>query len=90
MPSKRRLIHKGIVFTVEAADVPGLYRFRFQIGDQMVEGKTKTNLKGMAIQRAKVTVDRWLRKRREDSSASRPRDAVANSRSAPLGVDRLR
>ena len=62
MHGKRRLIHKGIIFAVEPADVSGFYRFRFQIGDKTIEGRVETNLKGMAIHRARAAINRRLQK----------------------------
>jgi hypothetical protein len=72
MAAKRRLIHKGIAFAVETTEVPGLYRFRFEIGDKEVEGRVKTGLVGMAIKRAKSVIDRKLRRQRAQSTSSSP------------------
>jgi hypothetical protein len=53
MPAKRRLTYRGIIFTIEPADAAGLSRFRFEIDGREIQGRTQTNLAGMAIKRAK-------------------------------------
>ena len=57
----RRMMHKGVAFVIEPADVPGLYRFQFQIGGKGIQGRVKTSLPGMAIKRARSAIDRRLR-----------------------------
>jgi hypothetical protein len=71
MPPKRGLIHKGIVFAVEAAELPGLFRFRFEIADKEVRGRVKTGLVGMAVKRARSAIDRKIRLQREYSPVVR-------------------
>jgi hypothetical protein len=55
------MMHKGVAFVIEPADVPGLYRFQFQIGGKGIQGRVKTSLPGMAIKRARSAIDRRLR-----------------------------
>jgi hypothetical protein len=44
---------------------PGLWRWRFQIGETATTGTTKTNLRGMAAHRVKSRIDREFNKSRK-------------------------
>jgi CheY-like chemotaxis protein len=55
------MIHKGIEFTLQLIE-PGLWKWRFQIGEVVTNGKTHTNLMGLAIRRAQAQIDRALSK----------------------------
>jgi hypothetical protein len=44
---------------------PGLWGWRFQIGETISTGKVKTSLKGMAAHRAQQRIDHELRKSRD-------------------------
>ena len=52
---------KGIEFTVLLVE-PGLWQWRFQIGETATTGKTQTNLMGLAARRAESRIDGALRK----------------------------
>jgi hypothetical protein len=52
---------KGVEFTLLLIE-PGLWRWRFQIGETISTGKTHTNLMGMAAHRVHQRIDRELRK----------------------------
>jgi hypothetical protein len=54
---------KGVEFTLLLIE-PGLWKWRFQIGDAVLMGKTKTSLMGMAAHRVHQRIDRELRKPR--------------------------
>jgi hypothetical protein len=54
---------KGVEFTPLLIE-PGLWKWRFQIGDTVSMGKTKTSLMGMAAHRVHQRIDRELRKPR--------------------------
>ena len=54
---------KGVEFTLLLIE-PGLWKWRFQIGQTVTTGVTKTNLKGMAAHRASDRIDRELREPR--------------------------
>jgi hypothetical protein len=54
---------KGVEYTLLLIE-PGLWKWRFQIGDAVLTGKTKTNLMGMAAHRVHQRIDRELRKPR--------------------------
>lgn len=55
---------KGIDFTLVQIE-PGLWKWRFQIGEAVTTGKTKTRLMGMASHRAQQRIDRELGKPRD-------------------------
>jgi hypothetical protein len=54
------MIRKGIEFTVRLIE-PGLWKWQFQIGRAVTNGRTHTNLIGMATRRAESRIDRALR-----------------------------
>jgi hypothetical protein len=55
------MIRNGIEFTLWLVE-PGLWKWRFQIGETVTTGKTQTNLMGLAARRAEVRIDGALRK----------------------------
>jgi hypothetical protein len=55
------MIREGIEFTLWLVE-PGLWKWRFQIGETVTTGKTETNLMGMATRRAEARIDGALRK----------------------------
>jgi hypothetical protein len=54
---------KGVEFSLLLIE-PGLWKWRFQVGDAVLMGKTKTNLMGMAAHRVHQRIDRELGKQR--------------------------
>jgi hypothetical protein len=54
---------RDIEFTLVQIE-PGLWRWRFQIGETVKTGKTETSLMGMAARRVQQRIDRELRKPR--------------------------
>jgi hypothetical protein len=60
------MIRKGVEFTLLLIE-PGLWKWRFQIGDTATTGKTKTKLMGMAARRAESRIDGALRKLKIDA-----------------------
>jgi hypothetical protein len=54
---------RGVEFTLLLIE-PGRWTWRFQIGDAVMVGKTRTNLMGMAARRVHQRIDRELRKPR--------------------------
>jgi hypothetical protein len=54
-------IRNGVEFTLLLIE-PGLWRWRFQIGETATTGPTKTNLKGLATRRVETRIDRALHK----------------------------
>jgi hypothetical protein len=55
---------KGVEFTLLLME-PGLWRWRFQIGETVSTGKAETNLMGLAAHRVNQRIDRELRKLRD-------------------------
>jgi hypothetical protein len=53
---------RGVEFTVMQVE-PGLWQWRFQIGEAATTGKTQTTLMGMAAHRVRQRIDRELRNR---------------------------
>ena len=51
---------KGVEFTVVQVE-PGLWKWRFQIGETVTTGKTLTRLMGMAAHRVGQRIDRALK-----------------------------
>jgi hypothetical protein len=60
------MTRKGVEFTLLLIE-PGLWKWRFQIGDTATTGKTKTRLMGMAARRAQLRIDGALRKLKIDA-----------------------
>jgi hypothetical protein len=54
------MIRKGVEFTLQSSE-PGLWRWRFQIGEAVTIGSTHTRLIGLATRRAESRIDRALR-----------------------------
>jgi len=55
------MIRKGVEFTLQLIE-PGLWKWRFQIGAAVTNGKTHTRIMGLAARRAESKIDRALRK----------------------------
>jgi hypothetical protein len=55
------MIRKGVEFTVQSIE-PGLWKWQFQIGEAVTNGRTHTRLIGLATRRAESRIDRALRK----------------------------
>lgn len=54
---------RGVEFTLVQVE-PGVWQWRFQIGEAVSTGKTETNLKGLAAHRVQQRIDRELKKPR--------------------------
>jgi hypothetical protein len=52
---------RGIEFSLVQVE-PGLWRWRFQIGDKVTTGHTKANLMGLATRRVQQRIDIELKK----------------------------
>ena len=55
------MIRNGVEYMLLLIE-PGLWRWRFQIGELATTGKTKTNLRGLAVRRVETQIDRALHK----------------------------
>ena len=62
-PREIRSKYRGVRFIVCESDEPGFYRFSFRIGDDLVEGKVRTTLEGMAAIRARRAIVRKLKQK---------------------------
>ena len=60
-------MRNGVEFTLLLIE-PGLWKWRFQIGETATTGKTKTNLRGLATRRVQAQIDRALRDRARQTS----------------------
>jgi len=58
------MIHKGIKFTVVAAEAPGIWRWQFTINGEIRTGRTEARLELLAIRRVKLRIDRALKQMR--------------------------
>jgi hypothetical protein len=72
------VIHKGIQYSVAATVEPDLWQWRFQIGESVKTGKTKTRLAALAARRVQLKIDAALKAsgassaNRSDNRASPP------------------
>jgi hypothetical protein len=55
------VIHKGIQYSVAATVEPDLWQWRFQIGENVKTGKTKTRLAALAARRVQLKIDAALK-----------------------------
>lgn len=55
------MIYKGIEYTVIAGAEPGIWEWRFQIGDEVKSGRTQTRLAELAARRVQSKIDAALR-----------------------------
>jgi len=54
--------HKGVEYTVMTTATPGIWKWQFQIGDQVKTGKTETRINLLAMRRVQLRIDRELKK----------------------------
>jgi hypothetical protein len=54
--------HKGIEYTVAATSTPDIWKWQFQIGDELKSGKTETRINLLAIRRVQLRIDRELKR----------------------------
>jgi hypothetical protein len=54
---------RGVEFSLMQAR-PGLWSWRFQIGETVTSGKTEAKLKGLAVRRVQQRIDRELNRNR--------------------------
>jgi hypothetical protein len=62
------VIHKGIEYTVSPTVDPDVWQWRFQIGDKVFTGKTKTRLAALAARRARLRIDAELKLRSSEDN----------------------
>jgi hypothetical protein len=73
------MTYKGVEYTVATTATPGIWRWEFQIGDEIKTGKTATKLKLLAIRRAQLRINLELCKIRR---GLRPPQLAASPRGA--------
>jgi alpha-tubulin suppressor-like RCC1 family protein len=56
------MVHKGIEYTVAVTATPSVWKWQFQIGDEVKSGKTETRISLLAIRRVQLRIDRELKK----------------------------
>jgi hypothetical protein len=56
------MTHKGVDYTVAPTTTPGIWKWQFQIGEQVKTGKTETRINLLAIRRVQLRIDRELKK----------------------------
>ena len=54
--------HKGVEYMVAATATPGVWKWQFQIGDQVKTGKTETRISHLAVRRVQLRIDRELKR----------------------------
>ncbi len=59
------MIHKGVEYNITRTEVPGIWRWQFQIGDLVKAGKTEARLPLLAMRRVQLRIDRELKKAEE-------------------------
>lgn len=53
--------HRGVEFSVAMSATPGVWKWQFQLGDQIKSGKTETRIALLAIRRVQLRIDRELK-----------------------------
>lgn len=56
------MTYRGVEFSISMTDVPDIWKWQFQIGEQIKSGKTETKLQLLAVRRVQTQIDRELRK----------------------------
>jgi hypothetical protein len=54
------VIYKGVEFSVTTTSEPDIWQWRFQIGDKITSGKTRTRLIHLATRRVHMRIDATL------------------------------
>jgi hypothetical protein len=57
----RRVIYKGVEYSVTATSQPDVWQWRFQVGERTEAGKTRTRLVDLAARRVQMRIDAALR-----------------------------
>ena len=54
--------HRGVEYTVVTTATPEIWKWQFQIGEQVKTGKTETRINLLAIRRVQLRIDRELKR----------------------------
>ena len=57
----RRVIYRGVEYSVTATGEPDIWQWRFQVGERTTIGRTRTRLIHMATRRVHMRIDATLR-----------------------------
>jgi hypothetical protein len=57
----KAVIYKDVEFSVTATSEPDIWQWRFQIGDKITSGKTRTRLIHLATRRVHMRIDAKLK-----------------------------
>jgi hypothetical protein len=55
------MTHRGVEYTVVPSPTPGIWKWRFQIGDRVKTGRVETRIDLLAVRRVKQRIDRELK-----------------------------
>jgi hypothetical protein len=53
--------HKGVEYTLTRSETPGVWKWRFRIGDLVRSGRTEARLLLLAMRRVQLKIDRELK-----------------------------
>jgi hypothetical protein len=56
------MVHKGVEYMVAPTATPDVWKWQFQIGDQVKTGRTETRINLLAMRRVQLRIDRELKK----------------------------
>ncbi len=53
--------HKGVEYTLNRSETPGVWKWEFRIGDLVRSGRTEARLLLLAMRRVQLKIDRELK-----------------------------
>ena len=59
--------HRGVEYTVAMSATPGVWKWQFQLGEEVKSGTTETRIALLAIRRVQLRIDRELKKTARDT-----------------------
>jgi hypothetical protein len=78
------MIHKGIEYTLVMTSTPGIWKWQFQIGDELKTGKTETRIQFLAIRRVQQRINRELKEVARAPKLSNSTENIHSRRSNSL------
>jgi hypothetical protein len=64
------MIRKGVEYTLATTATPGVWKWQFQIGNEVRTGKTETRINLLAMRRVQLRIDRELKARETELRSS--------------------
>jgi hypothetical protein len=58
--------HKGIDYSLALTETPGIWKWQFRIGQEVVSGRTETRINLLAVRRVQLRIDRELKKNQRE------------------------